>query len=292
MRLFDERLPFYKGNLHCHSTESDGWLSPEEVRAYYRKLGYDFISITDHRRLSEQPFIEDGMLLLPGTEMDFMLPREALHIVGIGMDESYAALCGKDRSPQECIDAIRKHGGRAILCHPAWSLNPPETIMSLKRLTAVEIYNSTSTYPWNGDRADSSVLLDIAATRGAINNFVASDDSHTYTGEAGRSATVVQAAELTREALLEALDAGRFYSTQEPRIEQIEAEGGCIKVSCSPASRVIFYSNLMWTDDRCVTGEGITSAEYHTKKPLGEAFVRVQVMDAKGDSAWSNPIRL
>ena len=39
---------FWKGNLHTHSTRSDGGLSPERVCQLYRDLGYDFLSITDH----------------------------------------------------------------------------------------------------------------------------------------------------------------------------------------------------------------------------------------------------
>ena len=44
MDLFDPKLPFFKGNLHCHTTVSDGKLSPDEVVALYRDLGYDFLT--------------------------------------------------------------------------------------------------------------------------------------------------------------------------------------------------------------------------------------------------------
>ena len=39
---------FWRGNLHCHSTRSDGVLDPEEVCRRYRKEGYDFICLSDH----------------------------------------------------------------------------------------------------------------------------------------------------------------------------------------------------------------------------------------------------
>jgi hypothetical protein len=48
------RLPFgkpgtfRKGNIHTHSTASDGELEPEEVCRRYRDGGYDFVAITDH----------------------------------------------------------------------------------------------------------------------------------------------------------------------------------------------------------------------------------------------------
>jgi len=52
--VFKHNLPFekpgrfYRGNIHCHSTPSDGTLSPEDVVAAYREQGYDFLAITDH----------------------------------------------------------------------------------------------------------------------------------------------------------------------------------------------------------------------------------------------------
>jgi len=39
---------FWRGNLHTHSTRSDGVLSPEKVCRRYRAEGYDFLALTDH----------------------------------------------------------------------------------------------------------------------------------------------------------------------------------------------------------------------------------------------------
>jgi histidinol phosphatase-like PHP family hydrolase len=39
---------FYKGNLHTHSTRSDGAREPADVCAAYRDAGYDFLALTDH----------------------------------------------------------------------------------------------------------------------------------------------------------------------------------------------------------------------------------------------------
>lgn len=291
MKIFASDKPFFKGNLHCHTTMSDGRLTPEECKAFYRARGYDFLAITDHRKLSEPTHTEDGMLLLSGMEMDYFLPGEVVHLVGIGMTEEITAH-DLTRNPQACINCWRKYGGRGILAHPAWSLNTVGTLSGLHGLSAAEIYNSVSTYPWNGDRADSSNILDIAAAHGTFYNFVASDDSHCYNGEAGRSFTMIQAEELTQESLFEALDAGRFYCSQGPLIHQITVENGLVTVDCSAAERVIFYSNLPWANARCVNQPGLTSASYDLNRNSGENFVRVQVMDAEGRSAWSNPIRL
>ncbi|MGR3700272.1 MAG: PHP domain-containing protein, partial [Roseovarius sp.] len=39
---------FWRGNLHTHSTRSDGVLPPEEVCRRYAAEGYDFMALTDH----------------------------------------------------------------------------------------------------------------------------------------------------------------------------------------------------------------------------------------------------
>ena len=69
MDLLDAARPFYKGNLHCHSTLSDGALTPRKVKAFYRERGYDFLAVTDHRLLGEETHMEDGLLVLSGLEM-------------------------------------------------------------------------------------------------------------------------------------------------------------------------------------------------------------------------------
>lgn len=290
MKIFDESKPFWKGNFHCHTTRSDGRRSPEEVMEVYRAHGYDFLTLTDHRLLSEQTHLSDGMLMLSGVEMDFELCAEALHITGFGMDESFSSDRSWLRSPQSCIDAMRRHGGRAILAHPAWSLNTMATLTSLRGLTAAEIYNTMSNAPWNGQRANSSGILDVTAAHGRLYNFVAADDAHYYAGEECRSYTMVQADELSQSAIIEAMDAGSFYCSQGPQFQQLTLENGLLTVRCSPVDQIIFYSNLVWSSERCRAGKGLTDAAYHLDG--GDTFVRVQLVDAQGNSAWSNPIAL
>ena len=39
---------FWRGNLHTHSTLSDGVLSPEQVVEEYKRAGYDFMMLSEH----------------------------------------------------------------------------------------------------------------------------------------------------------------------------------------------------------------------------------------------------
>ena len=48
----------YKGNLHTHTTVSDGRYSPQETVERYKKNGYAFLGITDHAHYGYYPEFE------------------------------------------------------------------------------------------------------------------------------------------------------------------------------------------------------------------------------------------
>ena len=47
----------YKANLHCHTTFSDGRLTPENVKREYMARGYSIVAYTDH----EIPFVHSDL---------------------------------------------------------------------------------------------------------------------------------------------------------------------------------------------------------------------------------------
>ena len=151
-----EGKKWWKGNLHAHTTKSDGKVSPKEAQRRYQEAGYDFLAITDHWHLSRNGH-EKNMLLLSGIELDTM-KNGCWHIVGIGLEQMPDAERGQ--SAQELIDTVRAAKGLAILAHPAWSLEQPQDIAELEGLSGVEIYNSVSGFPYSS-RADSSHVLDL-----------------------------------------------------------------------------------------------------------------------------------
>jgi PHP domain len=70
-------MPHLKGNLHAHTTFSDGRRPVAHVIERYRDLGYDFLAITDHDdRVDEDywfsiPSGDDRLIVLTGIEIDF-----------------------------------------------------------------------------------------------------------------------------------------------------------------------------------------------------------------------------
>jgi len=87
-----------EGDLHIHTTASDGWLSPREVARQASAGHLDFISITDHNTVLGLEAAEDALhgsdvLLIPGVELSAQ-PEEGdeLHILGYGFDRDQEAM--------------------------------------------------------------------------------------------------------------------------------------------------------------------------------------------------------
>ncbi len=61
----------YKANLHCHTNNSDGRKSPEQVREIYKRMGYSIVAYTDHDILLDRSHLcEPDFLALNGFEIE------------------------------------------------------------------------------------------------------------------------------------------------------------------------------------------------------------------------------
>ena len=289
MKLFDPALPFYKGNTHAHTTNSDGHVTPEECIRQYKAAGYDFLAITDHWHVGEERH-DQGLLVLPGVEYDFSFPTQVLHLVCLFPDAKLAGDFTRGADHKAVIEHVNRVGGVVIAAHPAWSLNTPDFLASLDGVDISEVYNTMSGEPWNGPRANSESLLDVTAANGKLFNLAAADDSHDYRGEQGVSYIMLQAEELTVPAVLEALRKGRFYASQGPEFKSLELHDNELLIETSPVSRITVCSNLYWVHERCVEGKNLTGRSYSIRP--GEKWVRVQLTDEQDRKAWSSPIDL
>lgn len=293
MTIYQRTLPEFKGNLHLHTTASDGRLTPMEAAARYEEAGYDFLAVTDHRILTRLPEYRGRMLLLNGIEMDEEGPGgEQIHLLGIGMAEDFPKGRLERRPSQASIDLIHQYRGLCFLAHPHWSMNRPATLRALRGLDGAEIWNSVSLPPYNPHRAEATFLLDLMASEGLLFNTLANDDTHHYEHELFQGFLCLQAEALTRDAVLRALKEGRYYASQGPRFEQVLFQEGRVSVTCSPVRSIAFHSNLPWNENRAVMGQGLTRAEYPVNLARGEAFIRVVIEDDQGRKAWLNPFPL
>ena len=69
---FSNEGHWYKGNLHCHSTFSDGELTVDELINAYKAEGYSFLATSEHDQYynCENQNTED-FILLPALEYSF-----------------------------------------------------------------------------------------------------------------------------------------------------------------------------------------------------------------------------
>ena len=87
------------GDLHTHTTFSDGSFQPEELVAAAKKIGLNYLGITDHdtidgvRRLYENGLLPDrNITIIPGVELSVNNPAHDVHLVGYNVDIYNAAL--------------------------------------------------------------------------------------------------------------------------------------------------------------------------------------------------------
>lgn len=172
---------FYKANLHCHTTYSDGKLTPQEVKELYLKKGYSVVAYTDHDVLIPHDELNDGSFLaLHGFEMEITEERPEIswhwqktcHICFIGIEpENLVQPCwhrdkyfiGNGRqnrelvkideslpdyerhySPEgisEIMETARTKGFFVTYNHPTWSLEDYRDYTAYHGMHAMEILN-------------------------------------------------------------------------------------------------------------------------------------------------------
>ena len=71
--LLPESGNFYKANLHCHTSISDGRKTPEQVKEIYKSLGYSVVAYTDHDVLiPHNDLCDDEFLALNAFEIGIL----------------------------------------------------------------------------------------------------------------------------------------------------------------------------------------------------------------------------
>lgn len=105
----------YVGNLHIHSTYSDGTATIEEIAAAAARARLDFIGINDHFKLTGLQEGKEGwhndVAVLIGVELN----RRYNHYLAYNITRDIPS---DTANPQNVIDATQKQGGLGFLAHP------------------------------------------------------------------------------------------------------------------------------------------------------------------------------
>jgi DNA polymerase (family 10) len=198
-----------RGDLHCHTTWSDGRASVEEMARGAMDRGYDFIAICDHtpavgavkgltaddvRRQAEEIAAANALLapfkVLRGIECD-ILPDGRLDLpddVLAELDWVQASVHGGQRMPRkemtERVEEALRNPHVSCLSHPKGRLinRRPENALDLERVFATAVQHGVA-LEVNGlpDRLDLSGAHVRDAIRAGV-KIVCSTDAHSVRG--------------------------------------------------------------------------------------------------------------
>lgn len=146
----------YVGNLHMHTTTSDGHGSQEEVADAAINAGLDFIAVTDHNTLPT----ELTGYYYRGHERVLRLIGQEVHDVGRTPERSHLLIYGTNEDlsrfadqPQNLIREVQKRGGLSFLAHPVDcgvpQYNQPELSWDdwdVEGYTGIEIWNFMTSF--------------------------------------------------------------------------------------------------------------------------------------------------
>lgn len=90
----NEEVKPLKLELHCHTTCSDGRLTPEELYQLAKKENLAYMALTDHDSVDghfrmEKSLEEDAFHYIPGIELTTSQNGESIHILGYFNSDSY-----------------------------------------------------------------------------------------------------------------------------------------------------------------------------------------------------------
>jgi hypothetical protein len=288
---FTQPGDFLRGNLHTHTTRSDGQLSPQDTVDAYAARGYDFLALTDHGVITDPaPLDAHGMTLIPGVETGVAGSPfgSSFHVVALGMDR--VPTVPADVAPELAMRELAAQVPLCFACHPFWSLIEGSHLLPLEGYVGVEVYNQTC--QGHIGRGPSEAAWDTLLAHGRPVWGLAVDDAHNP-GDIGHAWIMVKSASRAPEAILEAVRQGHFYATVGPELRGLRRHGENLAIACSPCVNAIVLG----------ASPGSGRASYYMPSlerpfeeillplPTSDAWLRVEVIDAEGKKAWSNAFR-
>jgi predicted metal-dependent phosphoesterase TrpH len=210
---------WWSGDLHMHTVHSDGDWTIAELISAARKIGLDFICITDHNTASHHAEIDRARA---GAQQPLALRGEEITTYG-GHTNAWGLPSGTwidfrvhPGDTTRILDiAAQAHRSGALISinHPfalcggcAWSYDA-----AARDFDAIEVWNGG----WDQTDDQALTMWDKILQSGRHITAIASSDSHRQANAIGQPTTHVAANVLSQTALLDAIRQGRAYLTSE-----------------------------------------------------------------------------
>ena len=288
-----------KGNLHTHSTASDGASDPAAVIDWYRRAGYDFLALTDHNQIGHDGVADGGMLLLASEEVSASASGAPVHVNAFGARSRVLPIIGDDVTQTLAANVAIAHAAGALTSvnHPNFKCALPlEALMDAAGSPLLEIHNGHPEVENAGDRKHPGVEAqwDACLSHGRWYWGVAVDDMHhlkkTSSSHAnpGRGWVVVRARARTGDGVLRALAAGDFYASTGVTLTDLVVTPWEVRATIDPGTNGGRYTTQFIGKGGRVLAEieGLTPGY----SPKGdEGYVRAKIHGPKGKLAWTQP---
>ena len=303
----------YKANLHCHTTISDGKLTPEQVKAAYMAEGYSIVAYTDHDVLvRHDDLAEEGFLPLNGYELAVSDKNDTVkrtcHFCFIAREPDLPQVCvypsrylpeGTEATFEKhytpaCISSMMQTGREAgffvTYNHPAWSQERYPEYTAYHGMHAMEVVNFGCK---NAGFDDTNTRVYDDMLRGGERIFcVATDDNHNGHPRDSRDwdsfggFTVIRADKLEYRTITDALFSGHFYASEGPAIHALWIEDGQVHITCSDADKITMTCD--YRRARIALAEDAPLTEAVFSLAGDETYIRLTVTDAAGKVAYTN----
>ncbi|MEV3980855.1 CehA/McbA family metallohydrolase [Nonomuraea sp. NPDC049758] len=312
---------WYRGDCHVHSVLSNGGeLTPEELAAGARAAGLDFIATTEHNTADAHgawgSLVGDDLLVIIGQEAT----SQTGHWLALGInpgqvvDWRYGV---RDDVIGKHLDQVHEAGGLCVAAHPYAPYPSGVFMYPFEGFDVVEVWNGPwiSDAPWQADNAAALAEwgrgLAVDIRRGRWRPAMGNSDTH-LEGQIGRPHTVVLAEELSADAVLAGIRAGRSWIAESATVElslQVSAGDGSadiggrldtygepavvrVDVCGVPSGTVSFHTDRGTVHRAPLPGDGTGVLEWHTNAEES-SFVRVEVRHPNEHmAALTNPIIL
>jgi len=288
---FETEGIWFKAALHVHTTSSDGDVDVATRLNQYRDKGFDVVAITDHRTTNDlSGYSDKKFLALSSIEFhpETYSGAPTHHFLGYGLPHPYTY--NNSLSAQEMIDDIKSKGAKVFYAHPYWTGHTYVEMTEVSGYLGVEVHNQVCQ---DADSGSGRVHWDQMLNNGYVLSGLASDDVH-KSSEVGKAWTMIKATRLDDESILEALENGCFYASKGPEIKDYQMSSDLIiKIECSPVKKIVFRTSgagngMVFKAEK---GEALHTAAWDLSKKKPK-WVRCEVTDKDGNTAWTNPIFL
>jgi hypothetical protein len=295
---------WFKGNTHTHTTNSDGDSPPDYVARWYREHDYDFLVLSDHNVFTDPAtlasLMDSSFLLIPGEEVTSGFEGRPVHVNGLNLPGVVEARTAQSlvATIQANVDAIREAEGVPHVNHPnfGWAFGAAE-LAQVRDDRLLEIWNGHPTVHNRGGGGVPGMdeVWDALLTGGKRIYGIAVDDAHHFQGEfardranPGRGWVVVRAPGLDALALLSSLEAGRFYASTGPVLDDVVVTPTTLEVRIGERSTFKHTTTFIGAGGRVLAVSPDNPAVFELTEDVG--YVRARVTDSMGYSAWTQPV--